>query len=70
MLFIEFFFFQATSDQSMCDLSRPGIKPVPPALRAWSLNHQITMEVMIDFFFFFCRFHVSVPYLGYFSHYY
>ena len=26
---------------------------MPPALRAWSLNHQITMEVMIVFFFFF-----------------
>ena len=25
---------------------------MPPALRARSLNHQITMEVMIDFFFF------------------
>ena len=71
MLFIEFFFFfSATSDQSMWDRSRPGIKPVPLALRAWSLNHQITVEVMIDFFFFFGRFHVSVPYLGYFSHYY
>ena len=25
---------------------------MPLALRAWSLNHQITVEVMIDFFFF------------------
>ena len=35
----------------MWDHSLPGIKPVPLALRAWSLNHQITVEVMIDFFF-------------------
>ena len=31
---------------------QPGIKPVPPAVEAWSLNHWTTREVPIMKFFF------------------
>ena len=36
--------------------SPPGIKPVPTALEAWSLNHWIAMEVP-QVCFFFCYIH-------------
>ena len=31
---------------------RPGIKPVPPALALWGLNHQTAKEVPTGVFFF------------------
>ena len=42
--FFPFFFF--------FDLELPclGIKPMPPALEAWSLNHWTTREIPINFF--------------------
>ena len=27
--------------------AQPGIEPVPPALKAWNLNHWITREIPI-----------------------
>ena len=43
-LFLNLFIFLATT-RSIWDLPPPGIKPVPPALGARSLNHWTTREV-------------------------
>ena len=43
-LFLPFFFFSGHSMRHG-DLPQPGIKPMPPAVEAWSLNHWTTREV-------------------------
>ena len=46
------FWFYFIVLHSMLDLvPRPGIKPTPPALEVWNLNHWTTREVPIILFF-------------------
>ena len=54
--FFFFFFFKTSSPSSLLDhilqhveLPQPGIKPVPPAVEAWSLKHWATKEVCFIF---------------------
>ena len=45
--YFSFLFFFFWPRHAACGIlaSRPGIKPVPPALEAWSLNHWTAREV-------------------------
>ena len=49
----ESFFFQSCHTACGILVPRPGIKPMPPAVDAWSLNHWTAREVPRNFFFFF-----------------
>ena len=40
------FFFFPVVQLGMRNFLPPGIKPVPPALEAWGLNHWATREVL------------------------
>ena len=42
---------------------QPGVKPLPPALKVWSLNHWPTREALL-FFFFILSFMSSLCNLG------
>ena len=49
-----YFFFFFWPRRAACGIlvPRPGIEPMPPALRAWSLNHWTASEVPSQLFFF------------------
>ena len=44
------FFFFSNTPQRMWDLPQPGIRPMPPELEVWSLNHWTAREVPISLF--------------------
>ena len=41
-----FFFYEGTAQYA--ELPKPGIKPVPPAVEAQSLNHGTTSTAILD----------------------
>ena len=63
-----FFFFWPRRAACGILVPRPGIEPMPPALRAWSLNHWTASEVPSQLFFFFNKFiyfiHIFLAALG------
>ena len=46
-----YFFFWPRYVASGILVPQPGIKPVPPAMRAWRINHWTTREVPTDLYF-------------------
>ena len=59
-IYIYFFFFSCTV---VCGIlvPWPGIRPVPPALEAWSLNHWTAREVPVYMYFYKCKIYNRQP---------